>query len=126
MPSEEKREEPETPPPLPSRLFNVRQNILIHPFGPRRRRRPTPSLNRLFMSREERLEDEELQRALLASLEDQYMPSNNENKDVEKNSPPTDNDEIDIDLFTNVDIDLDTDVNIKTKIRRAYGPESVR
>ena len=98
MPSEEKREEPETPPPLPSRLFNTRQNIPIHPFGPRRRR-PTPSLNRIFMSREERLENEELQRALLASLEDQYMPSNNENKDAEKNSPPTDNDEIDIDLY---------------------------
>ena len=112
LPSIEKKEEPEvqevqetrqlfTPSSRPSRWFNLSENIPVHPFGPRR---GISNLSRLFRSREERLEEEEIQRALLASLEDQYMPSNdvnNENTNKEKNSPspPTSDDEIDIDLY---------------------------
>lgn len=77
LPSVEKKEESQQPP------INRRENIRFsHPFGPRRL---NSNFRRFFMSREERLENQEMQRVLLASLEEQYMPSNAED-DAEDNT----------------------------------------
>jgi len=70
---------------------------LMQTFGPPRmpRRRHNTHLRRLMLSRQERDEQEELQAALLASLEDQYMPG----------YTPKENEESDMDSDTN---DLET------------------
>jgi len=63
---------PLRPPPL-SRSNNIRYS-----FGPPRlpQRGRVAHFRRLMQSRQEREEEEELQAALLASLEDEYMPGN--------------------------------------------------
>ena len=63
---------PLEPPPL-SRSNNIRYS-----FGPPRlpQRGRVAHFRRLMQSRQEREEEEELQAALLASLEDEYMPGN--------------------------------------------------
>ena len=49
-----------------------------HPFGPHRaRRRSQYNFNRLLVSRQTIDEEEELQAALIASLEEEYMPEYN-------------------------------------------------
>ena len=71
LPSVEKKEESEPP-------INRRENVrFTHPFGPR-----ISNFRRFFMSQEERLENEEMQRVLLTSLEEQYMSSTPDTTDT--------------------------------------------
>ena len=58
------------------RIPGIPNTRLMRTFGPPRmpRRRHNAHLRRLMLSRHEQDEQEELQEALLASLEDQYMP----------------------------------------------------
>lgn len=75
--SQEKKEDifeqttPTVPPPLP-------RNNIRYSFGPPRlpQRGRVAHFRRLMQSRQEREEEEQLQAALLASLEDVYMPGN--------------------------------------------------
>jgi len=63
----------------------------MHTFGPPRmpRRRHNNHLRRLMLSRHEQEEQEELQAALLASLEDQYMPGYKTPKEDNNNNDNT-------------------------------------
>ena len=72
----------------------------MHTFRPPRmpRRRHNAHLRRLMLSRHEQDEQEELQAALLASLEDQYMPEHHK-------THKEDNDDIELDIYS---IDSDT------------------
>jgi hypothetical protein len=80
LPSVEKKEEPQQP-------INRRENVrFTHPFGPR-----ISNFRRFFMSQEERLENQEMQRVLLASLEEQYMPSNADNAEDNAEDNAADN-----------------------------------
>jgi len=81
------------PPPLPAgsllrrRRMPMSDNIRL-PFHPPRlpQRGRAAHFRRLMQSRQEREEEEELQAALLASLEDQYMPGNEKISSTEINS----------------------------------------
>ena len=81
------------PPPLPAgsllrrRRMPMSNNIRL-PFHPPRlpQRGRAAHFRRLMQSRQEREEEEELQAALLASLEDQYMPGNEKISSTEINS----------------------------------------
>ena len=84
---------------MPSRIIPPRipgtNTRLAYGFGPPRmpRRRHNTHLRRLMLSRHEQEEQEELQAALLASLEEQYMPGHK--------TPKEDDDTSDIDSDTN-------------------------
>ena len=87
---------------------------LMRAFGPPRmpRRGHNAHLRRLMLSRHEQEEQEELQAALLASLEDQYMPgqpkTHKENaSDVDSNTNAMDSNTSDVDSNTS-DVDFDT------------------
>ena len=88
---------------MPSRIIPPRipgtNTRLAYGFGPPRmpRRRHNTHLRRLMLSRHEQEEQEELQAALLASLEEQYMPGHK--------TPKENDDTSDIDSDTN---DLET------------------
>jgi hypothetical protein len=83
-------------------------------FGPPRmpRRNHNAHLRRLMLSRHEQDEQEELQAALLASLEDQYMPGRpkthkEDASDVDSDTSDVDSDISDMD-FDMSDMDFDT------------------
>ena len=83
-------------------------------FGPPRmpRRNLNTHLRRLMLSRHEQDEQEELQAALLASLEDQYMPGRpnthkEDTNDVDSDTNDVDSDTNDMDSDTS-DMDFDT------------------
>ena len=80
----------------------------MHTFRPPRmpRRRHNDHLRRLMLSRHEQEEQEELQAALLASLEDQYMPDHHK---THKEDDSNDMDTYSIDSDTSSDFDdMDT------------------
>ena len=79
-----------------------------HTFGPPRmpRRRHNAHLRRLMLSRHDQEEQEELQAALLASLEEQYMPGRPK---IHKEDDISDSDTYSIDSDTSYDFDdMDT------------------
>ena len=87
--------------------FPHRNTRAMHTFGPPRmpRRQHNAHLRRLMLSRHEQDEQEELQAALLASLEDQYMPGHKTPKD-DANDMDSDMSDMDSDMS-----DMDSDTN---------------
>ena len=88
---------------------------LMHAFGPPRMpsRRHNAHLRRLMLSRHEQDEQEELQAALLASLEDQYMPGQpkthkEDASDMDSDTNDMSSDANDMDSNTN---DMDSNTN---------------
>ena len=96
---------------------------LMRAFGPPRMpiRSHNTHLRRLMLSRHEQEEQEELQEALLASLEDQYMPQqpktheenvsdvNSDTNDVNSDTSDVNSDTSDMDFDTT---DVDSDINV--------------
>lgn len=87
------------PPPPPTDSSGNRnlitENIRFrntHPFGPHRARRSRYNFNRLLVSRQNIDEEEELQAALIASLEEQYMPEYNAQQSNASDDDENDND----------------------------------
>ena len=101
---EKKEPQQDTPEPTTENQRPIqRQNNRYFNFRPPGIARPgrTEHFRRLLMTRQQREEEEELQAALLASLEDQYMPSNKKYNETQSETQSEYSSDSDFNLSSN-------------------------